>query len=42
MKPSNILFQSGMKEDEKIHIALADVGLADLNRSGDPYFTDYK
>ncbi|CDW73062.1 protein kinase domain containing protein [Stylonychia lemnae] len=42
MKPSNILFHTGMKEGEKIHISLADVGLADINRSGDPYFTDYK
>lgn len=31
-----------MNEKEKIHIMLADVGLADINQSGDPNFTDYK
>eukprot|EP00347_Sterkiella_histriomuscorum_P018719 403344439 len=42
LKPSNILFHTGLFDNEKIQIALADVGLSELNRSGDPYFTDYK
>ena len=40
LKPSNLLVLKGLENGEQLEVMLSDVGLADLNGSGDPKKTD--